>query len=51
MIATFHNTRLAPQRFNHYLEACAREGRAIERAVGRDCASSYPKGSPMSITV
>jgi hypothetical protein len=41
MIMAFHTTRLIPPRFRAYLEAYAREGWAIERAVVGDCAGSY----------
>ncbi len=41
MIMAFHTTCLVPHRFSAYLEAYARDGRAIERAVIGDCAGSY----------
>ena len=41
MIMAFHTTCLKPHRFFAYLEAYAREGWAIERAVIGDCAGSY----------
>jgi len=41
MILAFHTTCLIPHHFNAYLEAYAREGWAIERAVIGDCAGSY----------
>ena len=41
MIMAFHTTCLEPHRFFAYLEAYAREGWAIERAVIGDCAGSY----------
>ena len=41
MIMAFRGASLIPHRFNNYLEAYAREGWAIERAVMGDCAGSY----------
>ncbi len=41
MIMAFQTTCLEPHRFTAYLEAYAREGWAIERAVIGDCAGSY----------
>jgi hypothetical protein len=41
MITAFHTINLIPHRFNVYLEAYAREGWAIERAVAGECAGSY----------
>lgn len=41
MITAFHTMSLMPHRFNAYLEAYAREGWAIQRAVVGECAGSY----------
>jgi len=41
MIVAFRTTRLVPHRFGAYLEAYAREGWTIERAVMGECAGSY----------
>jgi hypothetical protein len=41
MIMAFHTLRLIPHRFGAYIQAYAREGWAIERAVMGDCAGSY----------